>query len=573
MPHAHSSGRAKTPVGRLLPLVSVVWGLLRDDPTHLAIQGARSLPARVRTVLGKVTPPDVLPATVRAFLFTMADRRNEAELALEQAGTSVVANELRVAHGVKLADTATPTQRARQLWEVGDLDGALNTAPKHSALRRTLQSYERTLREGSALAVPRVERTRGTRQVGTGSIRVFHNLTNSLPWTQSGYTLRSHRILAALKDVGIEAEAMTRVGYPLDIGKISTSEADDVDGVTYRRFLPRRQPGSLDAKYAAQARELAINADRFGADILHTTTPYSNALITEAAARALGIPWVYEARGEMESTWLASRPEWAQREAQESQRYRLMRAKETEMATRADAVVVLSNVQRMSLIERGVPAAKITVVSNAVDLSHLTRTHTPDEARAELGLGPGPWVGTVSAIVDYEGLDTLIDALALLKAEGTRVNAAIVGDGVALPNLRDQVHKLGLENQVVFPGRVDPTTAALWYQALDLMTIPRVDAPVTRAVTPMKGLQAMAYGIPQVVSDLPALAEIATAEGQGVAIPAEEPRAWAAELERLLSDHEGYSQLVEAALKATSNHTWENRTLVYSRCYSSLQRE
>ncbi|WP_036970175.1 hypothetical protein, partial [Promicromonospora kroppenstedtii] len=54
----------------------------------------------------------------------------------------------------------------------------------------------------------------------SGAVTVLHHLTNSLPHTQSGYTLRSHAIFVAQRAHGLDASATTRPGYPLTIGSL-----------------------------------------------------------------------------------------------------------------------------------------------------------------------------------------------------------------------------------------------------------------------------------------------------------------------------------------------------------------
>lgn len=61
----------------------------------------------------------------------------------------------------------------------------------------------------------------------------------------------------------------------------------------------------------------------------------------------------------------------------------------------------------------------------------------------------------------------------------------------------------------------------MWYSALDVFVVPRKDLPVTRTVTPMKTLQAQAFGIPVVSSDLPALREVT--RGAGFYVSPENP--------------------------------------------------
>ena len=170
----------------------------------------------------------------------------------------------------------------------------------------------------------------------------------------------------------------------------------------------------------------------------------------------LGLPWVYEVRGVLEETWAAGGPLRPIAQARRaSQRFALMRAKEIEVATAADAVITLGETMREHLIAGGVPAEKITLIPNSVSEAVVNAdvSRTPAEVRAGLGLPKdGIWVGTAASIVGYEGLDDLVDAVILARAEGTDLRLLIAGDGVALPELRERAQLLG--DNAVFTGRV-----------------------------------------------------------------------------------------------------------------------
>lgn len=58
----------------------------------------------------------------------------------------------------------------------------------------------------------------------------------------------------------------------------------------------------------------------------------------------------------------------------------------------------------------------------------------------------------VGRLVSDKGVDVLLDALALLAAEGPRPRLTVIGDGPELPGLREQARRLGLEEQVDFLG-------------------------------------------------------------------------------------------------------------------------
>ncbi|WNB85187.1 glycosyltransferase [Cellulomonas sp. ATA003] len=401
---------------------------------------------------------------------------------------------------------------------------ALAGGPTGSAhLRDRLDSEARTLEPGWW---PRLPVTGGS--VGTGApltsddgVAAFHVLTNSLPHTQSGYTLRSHAVLTAQRDAGIRVEAATRLAYPVSIGVLHARHCDTVDGIAYRRAIPVRTARHAEDRAQQTAELLLPHVERFRPHVLHTTTNFANALVTRALAERLGVPWVYEVRGLLEETWVAGRPTAAERErADRSERHRLLRARETEMARAADAVVTLSATLRDELVDRGVPAGTITVVPNGVDTELLTRRSSPSAARHVVGLpGEGFWVGTVSSLVDYEGLDTLIDAVVELRRRGVDARALVVGDGVSRPHLERRAALAGLGAHAVFTGRVPRHLAPDHHEALDVFVVPRRDLQVCRKVTPSKPLEAMAVGRPVVVSDVPALAELVEPHGSGRVVP------------------------------------------------------
>src|SRR5690606_986371 len=102
--------------------------------------------------------------------------------------------------------------------------------------------------------------------------------------------------------------------------------------------------------------------------------------------------------------------------------------------------------------------------------------------RTLLGLGKDDCflVGAVSALVDYEGFDTLLRAAALIirgtqapESLRTRLRVVLAGDGTAAPALRALATELGISDRVLMPGRVSRHCARHWTQALDVVTVPR----------------------------------------------------------------------------------------------------
>ncbi|HLR44177.1 MAG TPA: glycosyltransferase [Brevibacterium sp.] len=553
-----------------------------DDPALLVVQVTRRLPLAVRLRAGRVLRlgSSLLPggrAAAALGAFMAGDRRDAEEMLL--AGTRDGGSRLRGEVAVLLgrSDLVPPNApaetRARAAWSVGDASEAvriLDSAGRGATTQaRRLRSELAMLTSGFRLTARREPGPTPERQEGE-ALRVLHLLTNSLPHTQSGYSLRSHNVLTALRDHGIESIALTRTGYPVMVGKLLCADEDVIDGIRYRRTLPARL-GETPADRLEQEVDEALRVVReFRPHVLHATTDYRNVLVAQTVSAATGIPWVLEVRGLMEKTWIASLPSDALRDrAAGSEKLRRIAAIEGELARSASAVVTLSRTMAEVLHERGVAPQAITQVPNGIDASLLDEAMSPDQARSAVSadLPPDAFaVGAVSALVDYEGFDILLRAVARIIGDESapahvreRLHVVLAGDGTAAPYLAELARDLDLEDRVLMPGRVPRAEARRWVQALDVVIVPRRDLEVSRTVTPQKPVEAMALGRPVVVSDLPALRETITDSAgrlHGAIVPPDDPDALAATLVEALAANGGRGETLAAARQAAQERTW-----------------
>lgn len=447
----------------LTTLSSAMLGMLRDDPREFGIK------VKERIRLAKIP---VLYSSLNKYI-TKGNTQSPQRLLMKQGKL----NEVLTYRGTDRSELLS--RRAKE----------------------TIEQLKAPILKGKEMSSP-VELTADPNAANTP--RVLFYLNNSLPHTQSGYTERTHNILTALIDQGATVHAVTRLGYPLLVGKIPHHAVEKIDGVPYERIIPTVYPRSLQARDDEAVRQLVEVARRFKPTVLHTTTDYKNALIVSRAANILGIPWIYEVRGELESTWLSRFPVEEQELASQSDFYTLAHKQETNAMQMASAVISLSEVSKQAMIKRGVAASKIHVVPNAVDESLIGKTYDKHEIRKELGLPDITIIGSITSVVGYEGLDDLLRATALLPD----VTCLIVGDGTARPELENLANELGISDRVIFAGHQPNDTIWKWYATLDVFVLPRKDTKVTRVVTPIKALIAQALRIPIVASDLPALREI-----------------------------------------------------------------
>jgi glycosyltransferase involved in cell wall biosynthesis len=401
-----------------------------------------------------------------------------------------------------------------------------------------------------------------------GSTRVLHIVTDALPSTSAGYTIRTQEIAVAQRLAGMDPHVTTRIGFPVTAGAMDGRATVTVDGVPYHRLLPWIMPGRMDRLYQTHLRHAARLTQRLRPAVLHAASNYANAVIALALRDATGLPVVYEVRGFWEDTWLSRHVVNA--DLKLSDRYVYTRALETHCMVEADRVVTLGEAMREEIAARGVPGDKITIVPNAVSEEFLRPLPDGAALKASLGIKPGEYVvGLVSSLVAHEGIGTLLEAVKILNDRGVRTRALIVGDGPERTALQRQA--AGLDLDAVFTGRVPSTKVRDYHAVLDVFVVPRTPDRVCQLVTPLKPVEAMASGLPVVVSSVRALAEIVHDRETGLLSPPLDAGELADRLQQLLASPDLRAKLgANARDWVARDRTWAHNAARYREIYGSL---
>jgi glycosyltransferase involved in cell wall biosynthesis len=555
---------------------SIGWRHLAADPVRALLLAGRVLPAPLRGWLRLAGPygrAAVLWGTGArdaALASLSASPRRQAAFALAADQPAAATQALG-----RLPDTdpSRPVLTARLAWREGRLTDAvhaLDDAPGRQArrLRRALAPQQAFLAAGQATPpgrmAPRPVHVRG---------RVLHLVSDALPSVSAGYTIRTHEIVRAQRAAGLDPHVVTRCGFPVTQGTLDGRRLVEVDGVPYHRLLPWLLPGHGDAdpKLAALGEKLAGRlAGQTRPAVLHAASNFANAQIALALGQRYGLPVVYEVRGFWEDTWLSRHPDGASLAS--SELYQRNRAVETECMLAADLVVTLGEAMREEIEARGVPAEKILIVPNAVSEDFLAPLPDPGNLRADLGIQRDEYVvGEVTSLVKHEGIGTLLEATAILRARGVPARALIVGDGPERAALQRQAAGAGLAQAAVFTGRVPAAKVRQFHALLDVFVIPRTPDRVCQLVTPLKPVEAMASGLCVVTSEVKALTEIVKHEVTGMQTVPQDPVSLADCLERLFYSPDIRRKLGDNAREWVSgNRTWARNAARYKDAYARL---
>ena len=575
--------------------ISVGWGHSGRDAVHALYVGLRALPPSVRRRVAS----HLANSTLAVLALAADGRRAEALRTLDDPDFATTPRKLRRAIATAAALDA-PDVAGRLLEQLDrrgypDLRLAALVAARLGHLRQAEELAGRAgwrarrLRRQLAgeLAALTYEPTSvpassaGRRSPGSaaksdpGSAaksdavagRILHLVTNALPEVTAGYTVRTHSIALAQRRVGLDAQVATRFGFPVTAGALAASPLVDVDGIAYHRSLPARWlPSRPDRALALDIQATGRLVRRLRPALLHAHSKYVNGQVALALRAEFDLPVVYEVRGFLEETWRS------RGYGIETDTYRLARAAETRCMQVVNMVVTLGEVMREEIVARGVPADRVMVVPNSVDDRFLAPPPDPAELRRELGIAPDEVaVGLISTLNAYEGIDTLVDAVAVLRRRDVPVRLVVVGAGPVAAALRDQAARLGIAAACTFTGRVPFGQVHAYHACLDVFCTPRADVPVCRLVTPLKPLEAMATGRPVVASDLPPLREIVDDNRTGLLAPPGDADALAERLHVLICDAERRTQIGEAARQwVTTHRRWTDAAALYRTAYEKL---
>ena len=340
-----------------------------------------------------------------------------------------------------------------------------------------------------------------------------------------------------------------------DLSFISTSAPALVDPAKHPAHLvpPSRRYNILrEVPYFAHAlRFLDAARRRLGAepaDLLYQRFDPAN-WTGVALARERGIPLVLEFNGS--EVWIADHWDRPFRHRD------LFVAVEQVNLQHADLVVVVSEVLRQGLAERGIEPERLIVRPNAVDTDRYRPDLDGRPVRRRLDLGAGTVIGFVGTFGMWHGAPVLARAARRVLRDRPQTRFLFVGDG---RDRRECEAILAEERESVrFTGMVPQEEGPAHLAAMDILAAPHIDNPDgTRFFgSPTKLFEYMAMGRGIVASRLEQIGDILSDEDTALLVPPGDEAALAGALVRLVDDPGLRDRLGAAArARALSQHTW-----------------
>jgi len=224
----------------------------------------------------------------------------------------------------------------------------------------------------------------------------------------------------------------------------------------------------------------------------------------------------------------------------------------------ARQVVTVGPGYRRELLAKGVPAERISVITNGVPLERFAPQAPVRALAAELGLAGKfvcSYIGTVGMA---HGLEVVLDAAERLRHR-TDLAFLVVGDGARREALERERERRGLAN-VVFTGRQPRERMPSFISITDAALIHLRRTPLFATVLPSKLFEAMAGGCPVLLGVEGDAADVVRSAGAGLAFPPEDPDALAQALAHLC-DHPDEARRMGANGRACVRQNFDRRVL------------
>lgn len=267
-----------------------------------------------------------------------------------------------------------------------------------------------------------------------------------------------------------------------------------------------------------------------GYQLIHAHTPRT-ALVGRLAARRAGVPFVYHVHSPAgrDSTrrvlnWVNAAAEWA-------------------VVRGADRLIAVSPSLREYMIASGIAPERITYVPNGVPPSTFTAERQPPS---------GVWtLGVVALFRPRKGIETLLEALAVLRSRNINVRLRAVG-GFETPIYKADV--LGLAERLDLAPAIDwigfTRNVNRELAKVNLFVLPSLFGEGL----PMVVLEAMAAGLPVVASRVEGVPEAVVHRETGLLVEPGSVSQLARSIEDMIAGNVDYAALSRSAYQRHADH-------------------
>ncbi|MDR3583564.1 MAG: glycosyltransferase family 4 protein [Candidatus Pacebacteria bacterium] len=203
---------------------------------------------------------------------------------------------------------------------------------------------------------------------------------------------------------------------------------------------------------------------------------------------------------------------------------------------------------------------KISVIFNGID----TREFYPGNFKSEEKKEDFS-ILFVSRLCQRKGAIFLLEAIEELVKSGYKIKSIFVGDGEQKKELQKFAQEHEISDEALFCGKINHDDLPRIYQSADVFVFPSLNEGMSNAL-----LEALASGLPVIVTDVGGTQELIKNKINGFIVPLRNAKAIATALKELINNSEMRKRMRSENRKKAENMSWENVAREYLNIYKSV---
>lgn len=374
-------------------------------------------------------------------------------------------------------------------------------------------------------------------------------ISDSYPPVLGGSEVEAQRVSAGMIRRGHTVKVLCSGGPPMPPVR---HWVDDV-GVSVE-ILTRTSRGKVKDLIFATEVAAAIIAGKGRYDVVYFLMQGLHLAFGMVAARLVGIPFVVKIAGSGVIPVM--------------RRTRMGKYELDWMKSWKTPLMLLNPGMFLEAIDDGLSADQLVWMPNPVDLEQFRprRSNEAEQWRAAHGISPDAtaviYVGRLS---HEKGLRELFAGFMVAARTSPQAVLVLVGDGQMRPELEALAAQSGLpSHQIRFIGRVKPHEVPVCLRACDIFALTSPGEGFACAL-----LEAMASGLPSVVSDIPANAQLVDDGVHGIITPFGDADRIGQAFQRLFQDPDARNAMGQAARqRAADNYATDKVVELYENLFA-----
>jgi glycosyltransferase involved in cell wall biosynthesis len=249
---------------------------------------------------------------------------------------------------------------------------------------------------------------------------------------------------------------------------------------------------------------------------------------------------------------------------------------EQRIPLKADHVTTHTRVLQEQLLSLGVPAERVTYLPHGVDRDRFAvpQPGQVEALRDKLGIhGKQAIVYIGSMSLGSHAVDVLLDAFRIIRQTRQEIALVLVGGGEDYEFIRNKTTDLGLDDSVIFCGRVPSSDTPLYYRLGNVSIDPIPDNASGRASLSLKMFESWACGIPLVTVDVGDRKQILGDPPAGVLVQPGNPAVMADAILQVVDHPEFANMLAQRGLVKVVDFTWDRLVVQMEAVYAAVLSE